>query len=330
MDIKHVIRLFQRKLKREGFSEAFRQSFKKIFGITRYERELDTLYHIVNHCIDITKIPPARGDLRKYQLCNLSVLKTFDAICKKQGWTYWLYAGTLLGAVRHKGFIPWDDDIDVAMPRKDYDKAIKQLPEICASYGSDSLFRWGEILSGGLEYKPAGVCVDFFPCDEIYSDLESDNETENRKSIEKKLKTYQNFFYSHTKAIESLKFEIESEKMQTIITERNKIFYGNGKGIKYVVQEPEFIFDVRPEKPRIHRYDTIFPLKTVQFEGFTFPSPANQHLYLLEQFGSDYMFFPRQGALHHGGIRAIERGFNDLDLLLEKLQAIEKFFTSQI
>ncbi len=89
------------------------------------------MHYIINHCIDITKIPPASGAFRKYQLCALSILKTFDVICKKYGWTYFLYAGTLLGAVRHKGFIPWDDDIDVAMPRKDYDEAIKKLPEIC-------------------------------------------------------------------------------------------------------------------------------------------------------------------------------------------------------
>lgn len=86
---------------------------------------------------------------------------------------------------------------------------------------------------------------------------------------------------------------------------------------------------MNPERIRINRYDSIFPLSTVQFEGFTFPAPANPHLNLIELFGRDYMSFPKEGAVHHG-IRAFERGFNDLDLLLEKLQAIEKFFTSKI
>lgn len=59
---------------------------------------------------------------RETQLAELEILKEFDRICKEHGFTYSLYAGTLLGAVRHKGFIPWDDDVDVLMPRPDYEK----------------------------------------------------------------------------------------------------------------------------------------------------------------------------------------------------------------
>ena len=55
----------------------------------------------------------------------LEMLAAFDQFCEKNGLTYFLTFGTLLGAIRHKGFIPWDDDVDISMPRKDYDRLIQ-------------------------------------------------------------------------------------------------------------------------------------------------------------------------------------------------------------
>lgn len=68
-------------------------------------------------------------EIRPLQLLQLRILKEFDRICTECGLTYYLAGGTLLGAVRHQGFIPWDVDIDVAMPRGDYERFKRLAPE---------------------------------------------------------------------------------------------------------------------------------------------------------------------------------------------------------
>ena len=62
--------------------------------------------------------PMPLEDLRQMQIIQLEMLLEVDRICAKRGITYIITAGTLLGAVRHKGFIPWDDDLDVTMLRR--------------------------------------------------------------------------------------------------------------------------------------------------------------------------------------------------------------------
>ena len=62
---------------------------------------------------------------REIQLYELDILYKFVEICKEYNLRYYLSGGTLLGAIRHKGFIPWDDDIDLAMPRKDFLNLVK-------------------------------------------------------------------------------------------------------------------------------------------------------------------------------------------------------------
>ncbi|MEO3238618.1 LicD family protein, partial [Parabacteroides distasonis] len=66
--------------------------------------------------------------LRQAQLVMLRMLKIIDYICRKHDLRYWLCSGTLLGAVRHQGFIPWDDDLDICMLREDYNRFIQIAP----------------------------------------------------------------------------------------------------------------------------------------------------------------------------------------------------------
>ena len=85
------------------------------------------------------------GELRKRSwAAQLEVLKVISDICRKYQLTWYVYWGTLIGAVRHKGFIPWDDDIDIALKKEDYirflEVAQKELPDeycILNSYTED-------------------------------------------------------------------------------------------------------------------------------------------------------------------------------------------------
>ena len=77
------------------------------------------------------------NNLSKYTVCGydmevlhsrmLEIALEVDRICKENGWKCSLYGGSVIGAVRHNGFIPWDHDIDMAMPRRDYDKFVKYM-----------------------------------------------------------------------------------------------------------------------------------------------------------------------------------------------------------
>lgn len=68
--------------------------------------------------------------LRRLQLVELGILKDIDQVCRANRITYFLDSGTALGAVRHGGFIPWDDDIDIGMPRDDYERFLEVAPTV--------------------------------------------------------------------------------------------------------------------------------------------------------------------------------------------------------
>ena len=122
-------------------------------------------------------------EFRKMQLLELDMLVDFDRVCRKYDIKYTILAGTMLGAVRHKGFIPWDDDADIGMLREEYEKfktVMSELnPNICyfQDHTTDPGYRWGygKLRRTGTEYVrvgqehlkcKTGIFDDFFPLDD--------------------------------------------------------------------------------------------------------------------------------------------------------------------
>ena len=123
-------------------------------------------------------------DLVGHQKILLKTLKVFDEFCKKHSITYFLGYGTLIGVVRHKGFIPWDDDIDIVIPRPEYEKLEKiiETEEIPQGYHFDSLkertyvypfmkFCYSSSLAKEAKlcekYNQSPIWLDLFPLDGV-------------------------------------------------------------------------------------------------------------------------------------------------------------------
>lgn len=120
--------------------------------------------------------------MNELQQCQLALLKHFIRICDSLGLSWYLVCGSALGAVRHGGFIPWDDDIDVALPREDYERFLKEAPALLPeplflqNYRTDPAFPYvysklrdsrTTCIEGSTAHLPIhhGVGMDIFPLD---------------------------------------------------------------------------------------------------------------------------------------------------------------------
>ena len=123
-------------------------------------------------------------DVRQLQQRILGNLLAVDKVCREHALHYYIYDGTMLGAVRHQGFIPWDDDLDIAMPREDYETFITRAnewleePYEFVSYETDSTYPlpFGKVQDAGttLIERPhlpylGGLYIDVFPIDGVPS-----------------------------------------------------------------------------------------------------------------------------------------------------------------
>ena len=128
-----------------------------------------------------------QATLQEHQQALYCLLNEFDRVCKGIGVTYFLFAGTLLGAVRHNGFIPWDDDLDVLMLREDYRRFMREAPRVLEKnrfflqeeFSEHFPMFFSKLRINGTtcleKYFPKdplvhqGVYMDIFPCDNAYN-----------------------------------------------------------------------------------------------------------------------------------------------------------------
>ena len=237
---------------------------------------------IFNHPID--KIPQAGGNLRLLQEGNATLLKVFAQKCEEAGLKYWLDFGTLLGCVRHKGFIPWDDDLDVSMLREDYEKLLALLPGL---FPKDEGFRWNRHIFLQIGYKDTPMNLDIFPW---YQHSEPYSDTAVHR-LESAMTGFRNkFVYAGGRS------NMSDEKVQQIISTRllegKPALSGSENPALFLSPTVKFI------KNTVREYEAIFPLRKAMFEGYEFSVPGRTRQYLEAHYG-DYMSYPSKVGFWH-------------------------------
>lgn len=296
--------------KKNGVGKTLQYLFRRCTGMQKQQEEIDTMFYFLNHFYNIQDLPPTKDeDLRILQKCDAEFLKIFDIVCKRHKITYWLDYGTLLGAVRHKGFIPWDDDMDLGICRADFDRFIKEVGPDFEKLNIDVTIESRRI-GLGYRHRETGIWIDLFPVDDYFTN----NCFEDEKIVlERKIKKYQR------------KYDLKPimPKEQYVKQRRETIGNTDGQGHRLIYHNPEFKYI----KPVIHDDKDIFPLSVIEFEGYEFPAPNNCDAYLKCIYGSHYMEFPHNGVEHHGGDDGLlktwaKKAGIDMNEVLKELQSI--------
>lgn len=242
------------------------------------------------------------------QKVMLEILIEIHRICMENDITYWLEAGTLLGAIRHKGFIPWDDDCDVSMPRKDYEKFLKiaqeKLPKdmFLQTRETDPAYPlpWAKIRKNGTllietgetgeERYHHGIFVDVFPYDyyesaDVIKKLQWERRTKDKKSLYPRgsLKRALYGFYVNVLLYPSV--HAAKEKRKYLIAHRDEL---NAKNFSY------FTYSADVGDACVTRVDDILPVKLGEniFEGHSFCVPRRAEIILETTYGASYMQLP--------------------------------------
>ena len=241
-------------------------------------------------------------ELEEIKLVEFNILKKFHKICVDNDLKYMLCGGTLIGSIRHKGFIPWDDDIDVLMPRNDYDKFVKIFKEndlklfnidINKQYYQpySKLVDKNTILieHDCLKLDDYGIFIDIFPMDGI---------PKNQEKLYKKLSFYKYLLFSfYSTSSSSSKIKTIVKKMVRLFT---KIIGGNriAKKINSIARktsynESEYVGDVVAGYGirEVIKKSDLGNFILGDFEGEKFYIPEGYDIFLRNIYGN-YMELP--------------------------------------
>ena len=270
---------------KKGYKGILRYLAQRLVGFEQLEDQVNTNHYILNHYLDIQKFSNFDENLCNLQKADTLLLLIVDATCKKFGFEYWCDGGTYLGAVRHKGFIPWDDDLDICMMRETYEQARPVLEEFLAQYGIDAVEdkTIGRI---GIGYKhvDTGVWLDLLPAE--YTTVDVDDVV-LKDNFLKRCYKYQLAWRKKQKRLTRDEAFSLRKKYLPEICER--------KVAKSIIYCPE-----EGAKQRIWRICDILPTRAIDFEQRKVSAPNSEKEYLVQFYGENYMQFPKVGVEHHG------------------------------
>lgn len=248
--------------------------------------------------------------LKKLQSTELSILKIIADFCRENSITWWLDGGTCLGAMRHQGFIPWDDDIDIGMMREDYDKfcslAESGLPSGYSihtsrnSSGYAAMF--AKVYKDGTRFEnqegrdassSMGIFVDVFPYDRLYEDAHLRRKQVRAASIAQK-RSY--LYHSETITVPHKGALGCLEKAGCVLLHhierlviKNSLIYQDLFDSCIANNESGEVSDdcltlAWPNMEPIQVAD-VLPASEAEFEGSLFPVPHNTEKYLTIMYG---------------------------------------------
>lgn len=261
------------------------------------------------------------GTLRKLQLTQKEILDEIVRVCKNNGIGYFLAYGTLLGAVRHRGFIPWDDDLDICMMREDYEKFIRiASSELAESYYCVNPFNtenygvlFAKVMKKGTVYVEenapdclkGGIFVDVFPLD-VYGEKALNNPSVTHRYFELKRMLLSKCGYNVAKSLRAklsmtlvrirAMFLSKKTLLDKIALEQKKIeATGNDYAVAVCGSATGKTFN---KKIRREWFDHVVEL---EFEGDRYSCPSNFDEVLRADYG-DYMQLPPEDKRygHHG------------------------------